>query len=68
MENYLYTSIATAPTSAQIHVDVAASAMANKDIDGCTWHEDVAELTVFFNSALIAADKTILDGIVTDNS
>ena len=65
---YTYSSIPSAPGAANIHIDVAASSMTDKTIEGCTWHEDIEELKVKFTGTLSGGDKTILDGIVTDNT
>lgn len=59
-----YTGKTVEPNLPQIHTDVAASAMTNKNIQGCRWDDDVDVLKVFFDAALSGADKTILDGIV----
>lgn len=65
---YQYTGKATSPDLQQIHADVAASAMADKAIEGCTWHEDEETLDVVFTNDLVAGDQTLLDTIVANNS
>ena len=62
------------PNSAQIHVDVAASAMTDKSIEYCLWDKEITngrdaeDLHVIFTNSLIQADKDILDTIVTNNT
>ena len=69
METYTYTGKITQPDLDAIQfTDIPASEMTDKDIDSCDWSEDDAELHIIFNAALSAGDKTILDGIVADNS
>lgn len=65
---YEYTNKITMPNLDQIHLDVAASAMTDKIIEWCRWDELTDVLKVTFTNELIAGDKTILDGIVVDNS
>lgn len=57
------------PTSLQldyIHNEVAASAMADKEIQYCRWDEKTAQLHVTFKNSLSDGDKYILDGIVAN--
>ena len=74
---YTYTNITTAPHLMTcdngncidgIHYDIEQSAMTDKVIEYCRWDEDIETLKVVFTTALSGADKTILDGIVDDNS
>ena len=68
MTEYTYTDKATSPDTSGIHADVAASAMSDKSLEYCNWAEEDATLRVFFANSIDAGDKTILDGIVSDNS
>ena len=65
---YEYTGKTASPNLGGIHTGVAASAMTDKTIEDCTWHEDNETLTVRFTGTLSAGDKTLLDGIVATNS
>jgi hypothetical protein len=65
---YMYSDIATAPNLNQVHVDIAGSAMTDKNIEYCRWDETEAHVHVCMQSELSGGDKTILDGIVADNS
>ena len=65
---YEYTDKTNMPNLDQIHLDVASSAMTDKTIEWCRWDELTDILKVVFTTTLIAGDKTILDGIVVDNS
>jgi len=64
------------PNIDAIHEAVAASGMADKTIVFCHWDEICehcdpscnGHLEVWFTNELIAGDKTILDGIIADNS
>lgn len=64
MINYIYPNKPIAPDIEQLHVDVANSAMTNKQIIGATWKEDFAELVVHWTVDISQADKTILDALV----
>ncbi len=74
---YDYTNIETSPNlssadingvlASGIHYDVENSAMTDKTLEYCTWHEDTQLLIVVFTGTLSGADKALLDGIVTDN-
>jgi len=68
MATYDYPNKITCPNMEGIHTDVAASAMADKAITGCRWDESDDILHVIFDNTLSGADKTILDGIVANNS
>lgn len=65
---YNYEDKPTAPDTDQIHVDVAASMMTDKNIVGCRWDESIEILKVVWQESLSAEDKTLLDGIITDNT
>jgi len=65
---YEYTDKTSMPNLDQIHLDVAASEMADKTIEWCRWDELTDVLKITFTNELITGDKTILDGIVVDNS
>ena len=66
--DYTYNDIDVVPDETNIHVDVAGSAMADKTIQGCTWHKETEKLLIKFTGTLSGADKTILDAIVVDNT
>lgn len=65
---YIYTEKSTVCDLNQIHLDVLASAMTDKGIEGCKWDEDTSELKVVFTAELSTEDKSILDTVVTNNS
>ena len=65
---YEYTNITTAPDLNQIEIDIENSSMTDKAHDGGRWDEDTAILQMFFDNELSAGDKTILDGIISDNT
>jgi len=65
---YEYSGKINAPNLDQIHLDVATSEMIDKVIEWCRWDELTALLKVVFTNELVVGDKTILDGIVVDNS
>jgi len=52
------------PDLDQLRVDVLASAMSDKSIEGSEWNESDGVLHVQFENALGPTDKAILDGIV----
>jgi hypothetical protein len=66
--DYLYENIATEPDLTGIHTDVEASAMTDKNIEGCRWDEEPETLLVVWQDELSAGDKTILDGIVASHT
>lgn len=68
MVQYDYTDIVTKPNTTQTLLDVALSAMTDKSIEYCHWDEGTALLLIFWTDTLSGPDKTILDGIVVDNS
>lgn len=68
MVEYEYSNKAIDPDLPQIHIDVEASEMTNKDIDYCIWNEDDEILRVYWTGSLDANDKTELDTIVANNS
>jgi len=61
---YEYPNKAQEPNLNDIHTAVAASAMADKNIDYCRWDQDTELLQVCWQEALDAPDKAILDAIV----
>ncbi len=66
---YEYTGKATEPNMTNLQfVDVPASAMTDKDITECEWHESTQILHIICPVAKSAGDKAILDGLVVDNS
>lgn len=65
---YEYSNKVTMPDLDQIHLDVATSEMTDKTIEWCRWDELTEILKIVFTNTLSAPDKTILDGIVADNS
>lgn len=68
---YEYPDKATAPNLEGIIADIAGSAMTDKSWDNSLntrWDEITAILSIVLPNALDAGDKTILDGIVSDNS
>ena len=75
---YDYADKTSSPNLDGIHTDVAASAMTDKAISFCRWDEECVDgscsppctghLHVVFTTELSGGDKTILDGIVSDNS
>lgn len=61
---YLYTGIVIAPNLIKLEGEIDSSAMTDKSIEWCRWDESSSELKLLFTNSLIAADKTILDGLV----
>lgn len=68
MYKHSYTGKTTAPDLDQIHTDVAASTMTNKNIQYCSWDEGTTLLDIFYDVEVTGSDKTKLDTIITDNS
>lgn len=65
---YLYENKLTSPNLNQIHLDIVNSAMTDKSIEHCLWHEKDECLHVVFDGILSGEDKTLLDTIVSNNS
>ena len=68
MTQYSYTNKTNKPDLDSIHLDVFNSAMTDKTIDWCKWHEKTQVLEVNFTNSLSAGDKNILDSIITNNT
>lgn len=70
MITYIYNNIISSINLYQIHVDISASLMIDKNIQYCRWDEDIdsGELKVIFENELSLEDKAILDTIVENNS
>lgn len=68
MKIYLYNNITSHPDLDIINNDINSSNMSNKNVDYLRWDEDLALLTITWNSELSTEDKTILDNIVSENS
>jgi hypothetical protein len=75
---YIYENITISPNLATndidgvlisgIHYDVENSSMTDKSLEWCRWDEIDGKLYVVFTNELSSGDKTILDGIIVDNS
>ncbi len=65
---YEYENKTAVPDGDQIWVDILASVMTDKNIEGISWHEKTDVITVTMTNSLDSGDKTILYTIVNKNS
>ena len=68
MAQYIYTNKPNTPNLDGIHIETLASAMTDKSIEWCKWHEKTQTLEVNFTNSLSVEDKDVLDSIVTNNT